>query len=394
MTATEPAAPSPVPAAGHAPVPAGAPAGTPAGPPPADPAALVVSGWAVASPYGLGRSEFSTGLRAAQGALTELDPAEWPVPYDRAGLIPGFDIREVLGRKGTRAMDRVTAIAAATVGMLLADYGQGLDDPEGTGLVLGTSGSVQSIMDFTESALTGEKPFHVDPARFPNTVMNCPAGASAIRHTLKGPNVTLSGGATTGLLTLNYASRLLRAGHASALLAGAVEEFSPQRARLERVADHGGDAPQPLGEGAALFMLERAGHAHAGGRVPLATVLGLRFRSFADPARAGAALERCVADVLAAAGAHPEELALVAPGQPAGPLAKQEAAVLDALPGPVLRLGPRLLIGDTTAAAGAFQTAAVLAESDANPALAGRLALVTAVDRDGTAGAGLLRLGV
>lgn len=362
--------------------------------PTAPAASLVVSGWAVASPYGLGREEFTAGLRAGRSALAPLDGAQWPVPYEEAGLIPGFDVREVLGKKGTRSMDRVTGIAAATVGMLLADYGDGLDaDPEGTGLVLGTSGSVQSIMDFTESALTGEKPFHVDPAKFPNTVMNCPAGQSAIRHTLKGPNVTVSGGSATGLLALNYASRLLRGGHANTLLAGAVEEFSPQRARLEHVADHGGDEPQPLGEGAALFVLESAAGALAGGRTPLASVLGLRFRAFPDSHRAQSALERCVADVLEAAGARPEELALVAPGLPPGVLGKQEEAALQTLPGPYLTLTPRRLIGDTSAASGAFQIAAVLAESAANPALHGRLALVTAVDRDGTAGAGLLRLG-
>lgn len=354
-------------------------------------AELVISGWAVSSPYGLGRRGFAEGLRSGRRAIAGLDPALWPVPYQEAGLIPGFDIKAVLGRKGTRSMDRVTGIAATTVGMLLEEYGTGLAaDPESTGLVLGTSGSVQSIMDFTRDALTGDKPYLVDPARFPNTVMNCPTGQSAIRHTLKGPNVTVSGGAATALLALQYASRLLRGGHGTALLAGAAEEFSVQRGRLERVADHGGAPPQPLGEGAALFLLEDALAAREGGRPVLATVVGSRFRAFQDTARAGTALERCVADVLAAAGAGPQDVELIAPGTPPGLLGKQEESALDGLTGN--RLPVRSLVGDAGAASAAFQIAAVLAEAESEPSLVDRLTLVTAVDRDGTVGALLLRL--
>ncbi|QIQ04378.1 beta-ketoacyl synthase N-terminal-like domain-containing protein [Streptomyces liangshanensis] len=353
---------------------------------------LVISGWAVSSPYGLGREAFGEGLRARRRAVAAVDGDRWPVPYEEAGLIPGFDIKSVLGRKGTRSMDRATGIAVTTVGTLLEDYGQELAaHPESTGLVLGTSGSVQSIMDFTKDALTGDKPYLVDPARFPNTVMNCPTGQSAIRHTLKGPNVTVSGGAATALLALNYASRLLRGQHATALLAGAAEEFSVQRARLEQVADHGGAEAPPLGEGAALFLLESGQAAHDSGRTVLATVLGCRFRAFRSVDRASAGLRTCVDDVLRAAGADPGDVALVAPGTPPGLLGKEETSALDTVGG--TRLAVRPLLGDATAASAALQLAAVLATRADDPSLAGRLALVTAVDRDGTVGAALLRLG-
>ncbi|CAL9598308.1 hypothetical protein SUDANB108_05405 [Streptomyces sp. enrichment culture] len=352
---------------------------------------LAISGWSVSSPYGLGRQSFTEGLRSGLRAVAPVDADTWPVPYPEAGLIPGFDIKAVLGRKGTRSMDRVTGIAATTVGMLLDEYGTRLAaDPERTGLVLGTSGSVQSIMDFTRDALTGDKPYLVDPARFPNTVMNCPAGASAIRHTLKGPNVTVSGGAATALLALQYASRLLRGGHGTALLAGAAEEFSVQRARLERVADHDGAEPQPLGEGAALFLLEEEAAAREGGRPVLASVLGSRFRAFQDKGRAGAALERCVADVLADADATPGDVELIVPGNPPGLLGKQEESALDGLTGN--RLPVRSLVGDAGAASAAFQLAAALAEAESEPSPVDRLALITAADRDGTVGALLLRL--
>ncbi|MEV0260323.1 beta-ketoacyl synthase N-terminal-like domain-containing protein [Streptomyces sp. NPDC050617] len=350
--------------------------------------ALVISGWSAASPYGLGREAFGAGLRSGRTALAPLDRRAWPGPYDTAGLIPDFDVRAVLGKKGTRAMDRVTGIAVVTLGMLLERYEPGLgEDPERVGLVLGSSGSVQSIMDFTRDALTGEKPYHVDPALFPNTVLNRPAGQSAIRYGLKGPNTTLSGGAPTGLLALNYASRLLRRGHAALLLCGAVEEYSPQRARLAWAASREA-TPEPLGEGGALFVLERAAGARAAGRPVLARVAASRFRAFTAPDRAGAALAHCVEDVLRETGTAPGDVTLVAPSQPPGPLGKQEAAALTETVGDrAERLCTRPLLGDAYAAAAAFQTAAVLsaAEDRAAPA-----ALITSVDPDSGVGCTLL----
>lgn len=209
----------------------------------ADPDTLVVSGWSVASPYGLGAQAFAEGVRGLRDAVRAGDEEADLGPYERAGRIPDFDVRAVLGRKGTRAMDRATGLAVATAGMLLEQAGAGLAEevPEAVGMVLGTGhGSVQSIMDFTRDSLTGEKPFHVDPALFPNTVMNRAAGQSAIWHTLRGPNTTVSGGALTGLLALSYAARLLRRRHCEAVLCGAVEEFSRERAWLEYRARSGG----------------------------------------------------------------------------------------------------------------------------------------------------------
>ncbi|MCP5877146.1 hypothetical protein NL390_32295, partial [Klebsiella pneumoniae] len=74
-------------------------------------------------------------------------------------------------------------------------------DSLGTALVLGTTtGSAESMMNFTRSSLEAEKPFYVDPALMPNAVMNCAAGQCAIWHQLKGPNTTIAGGRAAGLL--------------------------------------------------------------------------------------------------------------------------------------------------------------------------------------------------
>ncbi|MFI8460178.1 beta-ketoacyl synthase N-terminal-like domain-containing protein [Kitasatospora sp. NPDC085464] len=364
---------------------------------------IVLSGWSAASPFGLGAEAFTEGLTAGHAATAPLDREHWDGPYDTAGLIPDFTVAGVLGRKGTRALDRSTGIALATVGLLLDQYDGELGaDPEDIGLVLGIGAtSVQSIMDFSRASQAGERPYDVDPALFPNTVQNRATGAGAIRYGLKGPNTTISGGSLTSLLALNYAVRMHRQGHGRVFLCGAVEEYSAQRARLEwhGGGPGGGGAPGPLGEGCAVFLTETAAGARAAGRQPLATVLGSRFLAFHAPGAVGATLARAVTEVLAAAGATAADVRVIAPGEAPGPLGAQEEAGLDRALGTAgtagsapVRLRVRRLLGDTGAASAGFQLAAVLSLARAQPQPDGALALVTSVSPAGTVGCTLLRL--
>lgn len=338
--------------------------------------ALVISAWSAVSPFGVGAEAFADGLRAGVPALA---PAPGG-PFGTAALVPDFSAAGALGRKGTRTMDRVTALAVSTVGRLIESCGpELLERPDRVGVVLGTgSGSVQSIMDFTKDALTGEKPYHVDPALFPNTVMNRAAGQSAIWHRIKGPNTTIAGGALTGLLALSYASRLLRGGHCDRVLVGAAEEYSAQRAWLEW---HGsGGSAAPLGEGGAVFLLERESAAARAGRTALARPVATRFRGFFEPGGARGALAECVRAALSDAGVDAADIAFVSTD------GAEEDAVVGALGRTPEWLRCTPLVGDTSAAAAGFQLAAALAVGRSGHAL------VTAVEPDGTVGCVVLEL--
>ncbi|CCH30531.1 beta-ketoacyl synthase N-terminal-like domain-containing protein [Actinosynnema sp. NPDC047251] len=336
---------------------------------------LVFSAWSAVSPFGVGSAAFAEGVRAGASALAPSDG-----PFPTAALVPDFSAQEALGRKGTRSMDRVTALAVSTVGRLLEECGPDLlAQPDRVGVVLGTgSGSVQSIMDFTRDALTGDKPYHVDPALFPNTVMNRAAGQSAIWHKIKGPNTTIAGGALTGLLALSYATRLLRGGHCDRVLVGAAEEYSTQRAWLEWRGSEGSAAP--LGEGGAVFLLESEHAAAAAGRPVLARPVATRFRGFFEPSGAGAALTTCVRSALAEAGVAADDIAFVSTD------GAHEDAVVEALGRTPewVRCAP--LVGDTSAAAASFQLAAAVATGRSGHAL------VTGVESDGTVGCTVLEL--
>jgi 3-oxoacyl-[acyl-carrier-protein] synthase II len=355
---------------------------------------FAVSGWSAVSPFGIGADAFRDGVRTGRSAVRELSTDDWQVPAERAGLVPSFDIRTVLGRKNTRSMDRATGLAVSSVGMLLegheADLRAATDRT--VGLVLGTTtGSVQSMMDFTRDSLTQDKPFHVDPARFPNTVMNCAAGQCAIWYGLRGPNTTIAGGQATGLLALNYAARLLRRGHADVLLWGAVEEFSTQRAWLEW---HANGVDVPLGEGCTIFLLEPLSQARAAGRPVLAELLGLRCAVYGGAVPAADMLATCAGQLLQRSLVAPDDVWAVAVSDYPDDRAEAQREGLRRVFG---GHEPRLLsvtglLGDTASASAAFQFAELLSVAEDDPAARGRTALVTSLDREGVVACALVRL--
>jgi len=355
---------------------------------------LVISAWSAISPYGVGNAPLRKGLAEGRDAVAALDRDIYEVPFQQAALVPDFTAAQYLGKKGTRTMDRVTALAVTAVGGVVEAVAEELAArPEQTALVLGTgSGSVQSIMDFTKDSLTGERPYHVEPARFPNTVMNRAAGQSAIWHRIKGPNTTVAGGSLTGLLALNHALRLHRGGHCTRVFCGAAEEFTTQRAWLEWHGRADEERGTPLGEGAAVFLVEPAEDAAAAGRTALARVGAVRFRGYQGTDGPREALSVCVRNALDTAGVAPEDIRSVAPLGGGGKLAaEEEQAVTDALPGAHpewIRL--REHVGDTSAAATALQLAAVLATAGERGLGPGEAALVTGVERDGQVGCAVL----
>jgi 3-oxoacyl-[acyl-carrier-protein] synthase II len=357
--------------------------------------APVISSWSAVSAFGVGRNAFVAGMRAGAPSRTPIDPESYPsLPVNEARLVPASGPQELLGRKGTRSMDRATALAVSAVGQLLVDDGNTLASrfDEDAGIVLGTStGSINSIMSFIRDALTQDKPYLVDPARFPNTVMNCAASRSAIWHRLRGPNVTIAGGRAAALLALNHARRLQQSGRANCVVCGSVEEFSAERAWLAWHTRADEQESMLLGEGAAVVLLEKA---QTSVRPALADVLAVEVGLAADVAEVGAVLTDCLkraADQVAGAW---DTLWAVAPSTPPGQLGREEREALERVLGDRDRLELCCTdwLGDTYSASGAFQIAALLAEAQRRPEAVGRLALVTAVDRDGLVAVSLLRI--
>lgn len=342
--------------------------------------ALEIAAWSATSPFGHGHDAFAAGVAAGAPAPAEQVSDEWFPGPDTAHLVPDFDIQNLLGRKGTGVMDRTTALAVHTIGLLGEQAEQVRIDPR-TGVVLGTtSGSTLTQFTFTAHSLTRRKPYFVDPAQMPFALMNSAAARGASWHGLTGPNTTLAAGRLSVVAVLRYADRLLRTGRASGVFAGAAEEYSGPRALLERRAGNRGR----LGEGCAVLFVRPASE---GNRSAVATVVALDTRLAGDGEQRAA---------LAASLRH--ALAGVAPGEVWGLAVSgvdgvESEAVREVLGMPVDRVvEPNRLVGDTGAASGVFGLAALLALAERAGAARGRVAVATAVERDGMVGCVVVRL--
>lgn len=357
------------------------------------PETLVITGWSAVSPHGVTRQAFAAGVRGGAKTAVKAGAALGTLPSPNVCTVPDFDIPGLLGPTGTAKMDRLTALAlVASDGLLLDTEGNRVvRTDEATGVVLGISmGSLENMTDLLRQSYTNALPFHVDAGRIPFGSLNHAAGACAIRHDLKGPNTTVAGGRVSGLLALNYARRLMSQGRATKYLVGSVEEFSAIHAWFEYTALAAGDPSPLLGEGCGLFLVEHAGAAE---RPALAAVLSIESGiDIDDDPRA--AVTGCVRRALNRAGVTPDEVWAAVPCAAPTAAGRAESEALAALvPADALSRVPFMeLLGDTSAASASFQIQAVLGVAEADPTSSGRIALVSAVDRDGAVACAVLRL--
>jgi 3-oxoacyl-[acyl-carrier-protein] synthase II len=335
---------------------------------------LVITGWGALSAAGIGTEALARALAAGARPAPDVSglyPEPMPLP-DGFALVD-FDVRQLLGRKGTSFLDRASALAMVACGQAIGHSRLVVDEQTRyrIGIALGTTlGSFRSSSDYCRETLVADRPYLVNPVLFPNTVMNCAAGQSAIRYGLHGVNGTVAAGRLGFLGALRYGANALRRGHAEAMLVGAVEEFTPHAAWLH----HRLGRPGLPGEAAVVFVVEPADAAALAGRPPLARVLGVSAGYHPD--RDGGAL----ADTVTAVARRALEQADRKPGEVTYLTAAEdddaagcamEGAVAAALePKTTRRSGVRLALGDCGAAAGALQLgAALLTSGDAGPTL-------------------------
>lgn len=345
---------------------------------------IAVSGWEMLSAFGIGKQAFNKAICSPVASQTTLAGS---TTHDPALLqshpIPGFDIKQQLGRKGTRSLDRQTALSIVTTKMAIDDC-----DPdfsflsEQAGMAhCTTTGSIKSITDFTRDTFVQDRPYLVDPGRFPNTVLNCAAGQCAIWHKLKGPNATLSGGHTSFYSALGFARRWIKNSYAKVVLAGAVEEVSEQTVwGLKRLNTHKQRADLPLAETCAMFVL----HSQQDPDKPktVAHILSAGVRSYHQKASRAGGLSQLISHCLHQAGIEAKKIDLVCTRRSG----KTEMAAMDMAlgaekPAEILAIEERM--GETYTALGAVQLAALCARFEARETTSG-YGLATAIGPNGS----------
>ena len=253
---------------------------------------VVITGTGVISALGNDAAQVHAALCDNRRGFTE-EPFEnrKEFPPARTARIKDFSAAKWLGNVNTRPLERTGQLSIC--GALLALESSGWTKERCTQremeLMLATMfGSVETIARYDrEARLFGPK--HAKPLDFANTVINAPAGQTAIWHGLTGSNITVCAGKTGSLYALRDAARRIRNGWFETVLAGAVEGVSfeihsafAQAGLLQ--PDAVVAAPTPfafdrrgflLGEGSAFVVLEELGAAETRGAKALAELSGV-----------------------------------------------------------------------------------------------------------------------
>lgn len=234
-----------------------------------------------------------------------------------------LDPKAVLGFKGLRVLDRPARLLACAAKFAVEDADLGdllAQEPSSIGLVNGTLvGGLQSITDFDKSILE-DSPRLVNPAAFAATVINAPAGQTAIKLGLQGLNSTITSGMTSSLTAIAYAAQALRAGRARVLLAGGTDEASTYAQEAHRRLSRSSGEGAGVQEGAALLALQPLSQA----KRPLALIAGYG-QSCGTPETASAdLLDQAVTRALQEAGLQSADIDLIVAVPAKGPALKTQ----------------------------------------------------------------------
>lgn len=220
-----------------------------------------------------------TGLGTAVRGLTGPQDLLGPLP---AGHLDAADPVSRLKGRGLRYKDRATKLGMAAAADALR--AAGLTDDAGALTVPGESVGVVASTNYgnadtvCEAVRTIAESTYLatSPMRLPATSSNVVASWVAITHGLRGANLTLCNGPTSGLDAVNWARLLIAAGRVERVLVLGVE---PDNAAVRHVtgtpeAPAGGTtaAVPELFDGAVALVVESAASAGVRGAQHLAVV--------------------------------------------------------------------------------------------------------------------------
>ena len=261
---------------------------------------VVITGMGAITPLGLNVKETWQGMvegRSGVEHITLFDASRFPTTF--AGEVKDFDPTKYMSAKEARRIARATQLSLASAMEAMADAGlERFQEPEAgdglaqrSGAMLGTSyggfgAAEDAIQDYYRRGLGRVNPFAL-AASLPNMVTS----HVCLRYNIQGYSNTLTTACAAGAQAMGEAVEVIRRGKIDLMLAGGLEAvltevvlagFSAMRALSTRNDDPSG-ASRPfdegrdgfvLGEGAAIFVLERLTHAVERGAHVYAEILG------------------------------------------------------------------------------------------------------------------------
>ncbi|MBU6201518.1 MAG: beta-ketoacyl-[acyl-carrier-protein] synthase family protein [Acidobacteria bacterium] len=329
---------------------------------------VAITGYGVVAPCGTGKQQFWSGLLGPgfSGAKS-IEIADWdPSPW--------FD-----SPKDARRADRVEQFTLAAAAEALAQSGPLPHDPARIGTIFGTGiGGLRTLEEQVVVRVEkGER--RVSPFLVPMMMSNASGAAISMRYGFQGPSETICTACAASTHALGYAARLVSWGTCDAVLSGGAESagtvtaiagFANMTAISSSLVSRPFDAARDgfiMGEGAAVFVLERLDLALARGATVIGEIIGAASNADAHhitaPSPGGAGAARCMRAALADAGIAPDDIRQINAHGTSTPL--NDAAEAEAI---------RTVFGESTpptvsikgvtghplGAAGALEAAAVL----------------------------------
>jgi 3-oxoacyl-[acyl-carrier-protein] synthase II len=329
---------------------------------------VAITGYGVVAPCGIGKEAFWKGLlgKGFSGSRS-IEVQDWdPLPYFESP-------------KDARRSDRCEQFALAAAGEAIAQSGSLPYDPSRIGTIFGTG--IGGLRTLEEQVIVrvekGER--RVSPFLVPMMMSNASGAAISMRYGFQGPAETVCTACAASTHAIGNAARLIAWGRCDAVVTGGSESaatitalagFANMTALSSTLVSKPFDATRDgfiMGEGAAVFVLERLDMAVARGAHIVAEIVGAASNADAHhitaPSPGGVGATRCMQLALEDAGLEASDIKQINAHGTSTPLNDSaEAQAIEAVFGdrsvPVVSI--KGVTGHPLGAAGALEAAAVL----------------------------------
>ena len=251
---------------------------------------VVVTGMGVCSPLGNTVAEFSQALLDGRSAVRLFESESPAGKIAIPAAVAAFHPESRFSKLELMTLDRISQMALLAADEAMAGYpAEEFSGRTGAyvGCSMGGANHIESV--YRDLFLAGAR--KVRPTSVVNIMGNAPAGHLAIRHRVRGTNVTFSNACASSANAIGEAMRAIRHGYIDAAIAGGTEALLTFGAihgwhALGVLAGPAADvaascrpfaadrAGLVLGEGAAILLLEAEEQARARGAHVLAEVVG------------------------------------------------------------------------------------------------------------------------
>jgi len=187
---------------------------------------VVITGLGVISPNGIGKNNFVSAIKSGKSGIkkiTRFDASEYPVKI--AGEVNDFEPTTFIDRKDTKLISRTAQFCYAGTKLAIEDADLKImnEDPYRVGIIFGTSTGGQEIHEqqlenFYKKGISSISPFSPISINY-----NSAVGYTAAQLKIKGPNLTVSTGCTSGLNSICLGFDFIRNNKADIIIAGGAD---------------------------------------------------------------------------------------------------------------------------------------------------------------------------